>query len=170
MSSFLQNNYQLIFNTTAESKLIYNPPVGGQSPKPKKPVTLLPSDRSAYVIGIYTYEGQMADAWGVAGIRLYWNDGTDGYAGWSGSNTHTSVFTFRDGEKITDMTIWAGWNIDKIEFRTSHGREFISQGTRSTNHSVGRLGNGNLVGLNGMIQDPFPGNNDLVSIGPIFQG
>ncbi|KAA8644263.1 uncharacterized protein ATNIH1004_008462 [Aspergillus tanneri] len=102
---------------------------------------------STYVTKIEAWVGRADNADVITGLKLYWADGTpSSIGGHPGDNIHS--YEFKDDEVIDKMTVYTGWNLDRISFQTNRGGKFDHGGSHGYDHEIS-LGNGKMVGLKG---------------------
>ena len=111
------------------------------------------------------------DAWGrsysgydvLNGFQFTWDDNYQGnLIGQKNDNIHQG-FEFEDGEKINNMTVYAGDGegyVNGFQFDTNKGRHYSIGGTEGKVNHLNNLGTGDLIGAEG--RDSIHGSGEVV--------
>ncbi|KAE8380939.1 Jacalin-like lectin domain-containing protein [Aspergillus bertholletiae] len=140
--------------------LVKNTPVGGsngtdfefQRPNPVRTIELW--------WGVGT---DIEDAIVLRGLRVSWvNETESASVGSHDSGLSHTIINFSDGERVTQMTIRAGWRADKISFHTNKNFDYEAGGEGGEPYEQ-EVGNGTLLGFWGA------SGKDIDRLGAIFQ-
>ncbi|OJJ52424.1 hypothetical protein ASPSYDRAFT_52052 [Aspergillus sydowii CBS 593.65] len=111
------------------------------------------------------------DAWGrsyagydvLNGFQFTYDDGYQGQlVGHKNPNDHEE-FTFKDGEKIDSMNVYAGDNegfVNGFDFHTNYNNNYTIGGKEGKPNHLTNLGNGEWIGVEG--RDPIHGAAEVV--------